>query len=72
MTLIDAPPVNVFAAQPGLLVGEGAEMVPPVPELAVSAQQRWKCATKLLSAAGMLKLVVAVPSVDAPVHPSNA
>jgi hypothetical protein len=62
----------VFAAQPALLAGVGAEMVPPVPVLAVSAQQRWKVAPSVLAAAGIVNVVAAVPSVDGPVHASNA
>jgi hypothetical protein len=62
----------MFAAQPGLLVGVGAETVPPVPALVVSAQQRWKVAPSVLAAAGIVNVVDAVPSVVGPFHASNA
>jgi hypothetical protein len=57
-----------LAAQPALLAGDRAPMLPPVPALTVSGQQRWKVTPSALSAAGIVKLLVAVVSNEAPVH----
>jgi hypothetical protein len=61
----------MLAAQPGLLGGVGAEMVPPIPALAVSAQQRRKVALSVLVAAGIVNVVVTVTSVVSPDHALN-
>jgi hypothetical protein len=71
VTLIVVPLTNVLAAQPALRVGLRAETLPPDCAVAVSDQQRSTVALSVLAAAGMLKLVLTVLAVDAPVHLSN-
>jgi hypothetical protein len=66
-----SPLTYVLAAQPALFVGVRAEILPPVPVVAVSDQQRSTSAPSVMVATGIVKLVVSVLAVDAPVHPLN-
>jgi hypothetical protein len=60
-----------LAAQPALFAGVRAEILPPVPVVAVNDQQRSISALRAADAEGILKLIVNVVAVEAPVHPLN-